>query len=185
MVKNLLPYKRDKCLFILLSRTGLIGMKIGIYGSSFDPLTNVHLWTASTVLHRAKLDKVIFLPSASNRADKQLQTGDEHRWNMIQLAIKDNSLFVADDYELSMRAGIGKQYTVYTMEYFKSKFPNDDIYFIMGADVLRDVVNQDVPTNRRWHMRDKLIRSNKFIVMARDGIDMTKVISRSPLLRNH
>jgi len=160
-------------------------MKIGIYGSSFDPLTNVHLWTASTVLHRAKLDKVIFLPSASNRADKQLQTGDEHRWNMIQLAIKDNSLFVADDYELSTRAGIGKQYTFYTMEYFKSKFPNDDIYFIMGADVLRDVDNQDVPPHRRWHMRDKLIRSNKFIVMARDGIDMTKVISRSPLLRNH
>ncbi|RBN36038.1 nicotinate (nicotinamide) nucleotide adenylyltransferase, partial [Priestia megaterium] len=24
------------------------GAKIGIYGSSFDPVTNVHLWTAST-----------------------------------------------------------------------------------------------------------------------------------------
>lgn len=28
------------------------GIKIGIYGSSFDPITNVHLWTASTVAHR-------------------------------------------------------------------------------------------------------------------------------------
>ena len=69
-------------------------MKIGIYGSSFDPITNVHFWTASTVAHRAKLDKVIFLPCASNRIDKQLQTEDEHRWNMIQLAIKDNPIFV-------------------------------------------------------------------------------------------
>ncbi len=34
--------------------------RIGIYGSSFDPITNVHLWTASTVAHRCKLDKVIF-----------------------------------------------------------------------------------------------------------------------------
>lgn len=138
-----------------------------------------------SVLHRAKLDKVIFLPSAGNRADKQLQTEDEHRWNMIQLAIQDNLLFLADDYELSMRAGIGKQYTFYTMEYFKSTFPNDEIFFIMGADVLRDIDNQDVPHYMRWRMRDKLIRSNKFIVMARDGIDMTKVISKSPLLRNH
>jgi len=168
-----------------LQKRGLIGMKIGIYGSSFDPITNVHLWTASTVLHRAKLDKVIFLPSAGNRADKLLQTEDEHRFNMIQLAIKDNPVFVADDYEISMRAGIGKQYTFYTMEYFKSKFPNDDVFFIMGADVLRDIDNQDVPVHRRWRLREKLIHSNKFIVMARDGIDMTKVISKSPLLRNH
>lgn len=160
-------------------------MKNIFYGSSFDPITNVHLWTASTVLHRAKLDKVILLPSASNRADKQLQTEDEHRWNMIQLAIKDNPVFVADDYEISLRAGIGKQYTFYTMEYFKSKFPNDDVFFIMGADVLRDIDNQDVPVHRRWRMREKLIHSNKFIVMAREGVDMTKVISKSPLLRNH
>lgn len=66
---------------------------------------------------------MIFLPSASNRADKQLQTQDEHRWHMIELAIQDNPVFVADDYEISLCAGIGKQYTFYTMEYFKSKFP--------------------------------------------------------------
>ncbi|WP_454191115.1 nicotinate (nicotinamide) nucleotide adenylyltransferase [Paenibacillus sp. Marseille-Q7038] len=160
-------------------------MKIGIYGSSFDPITNVHLWTASTVAHRAKLDKVIFLPTASNRMDKQLQTDDEHRWNMISLAIQDNPIFVADDYEISLRAGIGKQYTYYTMEYFRSTFPNDEVFFIMGADVLRDIDNQDVPVYQRWRHREKLIDSNKFIVMARDGIDMTKVISKSPFLRNY
>lgn len=160
-------------------------MKIGIYGSSFDPITNVHLWTASTVAHRAKLDRVIFLPCAGNRTDKQLQVSDTHRWEMIQIAIKDNSIFVADDYELTLRAGIGKQYTYYTMEYFKDKFPNDDIFFIMGADVLQDIDNQDIPAHKRWRLRKKLIQSNKFIVMARDGIDMTRVIAKSPLLRNY
>lgn len=159
--------------------------KIGIYGSSFDPITNVHLWTASTVAHRAKLDKIIFLPCANNRVDKQLQTKNEHRWNMLLLAIKDNPLFVADDYEISCKAGTAKQYTYYTMEYFKNKFPDDEIYFIMGADVLQDIDNQDVPVHKRWHLREKLISTNKFIVMARDGIDMTKAISKSPLLRNH
>lgn len=64
--------------------------KIGIYGSAFDPITNVHLWTASTVAHRCKLDRVIFLPSSSKRKDKKLYTEDHHRWNMIRMAIKDN-----------------------------------------------------------------------------------------------
>lgn len=54
-------------------------MRIGIHGYSFDPIMNVHLWTASTGAHKAKLDKMFFLPSASNRVDKQLQMEDEHR----------------------------------------------------------------------------------------------------------
>src|SRR5690625_7992159 len=94
-----------------LQKRGLIGMKIGIYGSSFDPITNVHLWTESTVLHRAKLDKVIFLPSAGNRADKLLQTEVDHRFSMIQLAIKDNPVFVAYAYAIYLATAIGKPNT--------------------------------------------------------------------------
>lgn len=159
--------------------------KVGIYGSSFDPITNVHLWTASTVAQRAKLDKVIFLPCASNRDDKYMQTDDEHRWNMVQLAIQDNPLFIADDYELKRRAGVAKQYTYYTLEHYKKKYPNDDIYFIMGADLLQTIDCQDMPVHKRWKHREKLIANNKFIVMSRNEIDMLKEISKSPLLRNH
>ena len=56
----------DKKIDTLLEK----GAKIGIYGSSFDPVTNVHLWTASTVAHRKKLDAIIFLPSSHKRTDK-------------------------------------------------------------------------------------------------------------------
>jgi len=52
--------------------------KIGIYGSSFDPITNIHLWTASTIAHRCKLDRVIFLPSSNQRTDKQMHISDRH-----------------------------------------------------------------------------------------------------------
>ena len=55
----------------------------------------------------------------------------------------------------------------------------------MGADLLKDIDNQDVPVHLRWKHREKLIANHKFIVMARDGIDMLKVISESPLLRNY
>ncbi|TCP31220.1 nicotinate-nucleotide adenylyltransferase [Scopulibacillus darangshiensis] len=151
--------------------------KIGIYGSSFDPVTNVHLWTASTIAHRCKLDKVIFLPCSNRRKDKDMKTEDKHRWHMLKLAIADNATFIADDYEMHQNAW--NVYTYQTMEYFKKQFPGDDLYFIMGADLLVDIGNGE------WKYSEQLIESNKFIVMARGGIDMMKTIAHSPLLRNN
>jgi nicotinate-nucleotide adenylyltransferase len=152
-------------------------MKIGIYGSSFDPVTNVHLWTASTVAHRCKLDKVIFLPCSSKRKDKQLHATDEHRWNMVNMAIEDNDLYEANDYEMKQEAW--DVYTEKTLAHFSAIYPEDEIYFIMGADLLEDI------GAGRWHNSEELVRDNRFIVMARNDIDMLKVISHSPLLRNH
>ncbi|MCM3632815.1 nicotinate (nicotinamide) nucleotide adenylyltransferase [Paenibacillus camelliae] len=150
--------------------------KIGIYGSSFDPITNVHLWTASTVAHRCKLDRVIFLPCSSKRQDKKLNVSDEHRMNMVQLAIADNEKFEVDDYEMNQ---LGWEIATYiTLRHFREKFPGDEIYFIMGADLLVDI------GEGKWQRADDLIRENKFIVMARDGINMLSAISKSPILRN-
>ncbi|OAS82067.1 MULTISPECIES: nicotinate (nicotinamide) nucleotide adenylyltransferase [Metabacillus] len=151
--------------------------KIGIYGSSFDPITNVHLWTANTIRHRCKLDKVIFLPCSSKRKDKQMQTDDSHRMNMLQLAIENNDTFIADDYEMTQNAWNISTYE--TLTYFKTKYKNDTIYFIMGADLLIDI------GKGKWGNSSNLVQENKFIVMARDGINMLKAISSSPILRNH
>lgn len=153
------------------------GMKIGIYGSSFDPVTNVHLWTASTVAHRKKLDYVIFLPSSSKRLDKQMQTQNEHRVEMVKLAIEKNSKFILDDYELGVLPG--DHYTYYTMEHFKELFPDAELYFIMGADLLVDI------GKGKWRWAEELISRNQFIVMARNGIDILGAISQSAILRNH
>lgn len=166
--------------------------RIGIYGSSFDPITNVHLWTANTVAHRAKLDMVVFLPAADihikDKADMQeerrhsLHASAEHRWNMLQLALQSlrknkRVKFVSDDYEMMSRAGIGKHYTYYTMKYFKEKYPDDEVFFIMGADLLQHLSS--------WKLGKELVEENRFIVMARDNIDMVRAIGRDPLLRNH
>lgn len=151
--------------------------KIGIYGSSFDPITNVHLWTASTIAHRCKLDTVIFLPCSHKRKDKTMKTSDEHRWNMIELAIRNNDKFRADDYEL--RQDPWKITTYETLKHFKEVYKNDDIYFIMGADLLVDI------GAGKWGQAESLVSENKFIVMAREGVNMLQVISKSAILRNN
>ncbi|WP_160031678.1 nicotinate (nicotinamide) nucleotide adenylyltransferase [Paenibacillus sp. An7] len=150
--------------------------RVGIYGSSFDPITNVHLWTASTVAHRAKLDKVIFLPCSSNRPDKKMNSSDEHRMNMVNMAIQNNPKFEADRYEMEQP---GWEISTYlTLKHYREKFPDDEIYFIMGADLLVDI------GEGKWKRAEELIQENKFIVMARDGINMLSAISKSPILRN-
>lgn len=151
--------------------------RIGIYGSSFDPITNVHLWTASTVAHRCKLDEVIFLPCSNKRKDKSMKTEDEHRWNMVGLAIEGNDKFKADDYELNQEAWNVTTYQ--TLKYFKERYPEDEIFFIMGADLLVDI------GAGKWGQSELLVRENNFIVMAREGVNMLQAISKSPVLRNN
>lgn len=150
-------------------------MRIGIYGSSFDPITNVHLWTANTVAKRKRLDKVIFLPASSKRIDKTIKTSDKHRLAMIDLAIADNRQFELNTWE--MNAPVGHHYTYFTMEHFRELYPQDELFFIMGADLLQEVSS--------WRFGEELVSSTQFIVMARDGIDMLRSIAKDPLLRNH
>ncbi|MCM2674924.1 nicotinate (nicotinamide) nucleotide adenylyltransferase [Alkalicoccobacillus plakortidis] len=160
--------------------------KVGIFGSSFDPITDSHLFLAKTLADLCNFEYVIFVPCVSSRGDgKKMKASDEDRWNMIQLAIKDNPIFKADDFEMNAKAGIGKQYTYHTMEYFKEKYPDDEHYFIMGADILAEIDNQSVQPHQRWKFREELIKNNKFVVMSRDNIDMLKEISKSPILRKY
>ncbi|MNE68970.1 nicotinic acid mononucleotide adenylyltransferase [compost metagenome] len=48
----------------------------------------------------------------------------------------------------------------------------------MGADLLLDI------GEGKWKKSEELVQENKFIVMARDGINMLSAISKSPILRN-
>lgn len=157
-------------------------MRIGLFGSSFDPFTNAHGFTAATVAQRRKLDKVIFLPSADLRRDKMMKANSEHRWSMLLLGIQNSPLnalgeplFVADRTE--MDAVAGTHYTLHTMNHFEQKYPNDELFFIMGADLL--------PNLHEWRYGKELVEKHRFIVMARGGYDMLEIIARDPLLRNN
>lgn len=157
-------------------------MRIGIFGSSFDPFTNSHGFTAWSVASRRQLDKIICIPSADIRTDKKIKASAEHRWNMLLLGIQDGPtnclgepLFEAD--RIEMDALPGRQFTYNTMNHFKEKYPNDELFFIMGADLL--------PSLHEWHYSKQLVAENRFIVMAREGYNMLEIIARDPLLRNH
>lgn len=159
-------------------------MRIGIYGSSFDPITYSHLFTAATVARRKRLDKVIFVPCSSLRHDKKMQTDDVHRLRMLQLALdtcknktnsKGDPLFEISTVE--MDALPGETYTYDTMIHLRKKYPNDELFFIMGSDLLIGMSN--------WGNAEKLVKEFNFIVMSREGYPTADLIADDPLLRNN
>ncbi|KIL43271.1 nicotinate (nicotinamide) nucleotide adenylyltransferase [Jeotgalibacillus campisalis] len=148
-------------------------MKIGVFGSAFDPITLGHMVSMEMIADRRGFDKILLIPSSNTRVDKGRQlTANHHRMKMVELAIEDNPKFVADATE--MEAAAWHSYTYFTMKALKEKFPEDDLYFVMGADNLPGLPN--------WEYGKELIENNKFVVVGREGYDMSDIIARDALL---
>ncbi|MGD7043025.1 nicotinate (nicotinamide) nucleotide adenylyltransferase [Jeotgalibacillus proteolyticus] len=148
-------------------------MKIGVFGSAFDPITLGHMVSMEMIADRRGFDKMLLIPSSDTRIDKGRQlTANHHRMKMVELAIEDNPKFVTDATE--MEAAAWHSYTYFTMKTLKAKYPDDELYFVMGADNL-----PGLPT---WEYGKELIESNRFVVMGREGFDMSDIIARDALL---
>ncbi|MCQ2510138.1 MAG: nicotinate-nucleotide adenylyltransferase [Lachnospiraceae bacterium] len=114
-----------------------MGQKIGIMGGTFDPIHIGHLILGEAAQQQFGLDKVLYMP-AGNPPHKRHREGratDEQRTEMVRLAIEDNPHF-----ELSMMEmnADGYSYTYRTLERFKAEHPENEYYFIIGADSLYD-----------------------------------------------
>ncbi|SJZ40888.1 nicotinate-nucleotide adenylyltransferase [Mycoplasmopsis verecunda] len=105
-------------------------MKIGIYGGSFDPIHKGHIKIARYVINKLGLDKLLIVPSATSPfKQKGKKASNEDRRNMVQLVLEDKMELC--DFEL--RRG-GVSYTIDTVKYLKQKYPNDELFLIIGSD---------------------------------------------------
>lgn len=111
--------------------------RIGILGGTFDPIHLGHLVLAEQAKERLKLDQVIFIPSASppHKTNRKLSSAKD-RFQMTRLALEENPSFSISDIELK-RGGLS--YTVDTLRELKKLYPNSEIYFLTGSDVLNEI----------------------------------------------
>lgn len=112
-------------------------MRIGVFGGSFDPVHYGHLLLAETCRESCQLDEVRLIPAAvSPHKTSQDRVPGAQRMEMLQLAIGGHPSISAWDIEL--RRG-GLSYTVDTLRTLRSEQPNDELFFLMGADCLHDL----------------------------------------------
>lgn len=109
----------------------------GILGGTFDPPHIGHLILAQSAFESLRLDQVIFIPtSIQPHKINKVATAGNIRYHMLQLALGDDSRFAISDIELT-REGIS--YTVDTLTLLRNKYPDDNLYLLMGSDNVVDI----------------------------------------------
>jgi nicotinate-nucleotide adenylyltransferase len=112
-------------------------MRLGIFGGTFDPVHYGHLLLAESCREQLGLESVWFLPAAvpPHKQDRELTPGTQ-RCEMLELAIGGHPTLVVSAYEIE-RGGVN--YTVDTLAHLKHQDASRELFFLMGADSLRDL----------------------------------------------
>ena len=117
-------------------------LKLGIMGGTFDPIHLGHLKVAEVAHSRFQLEKVIFVTShcPPHKSIEQI-TPVEHRYAMVELAIKDIPHFASSRIEMERSC---PSYAGDTIKAFKEHYGKEWLlYFITGVDVLPTIINWD------------------------------------------
>ncbi len=142
-------------------------MKIGFFGGSFNPPTNAHIMLAEKIINECKLDKVIFVPMGDFYPKNNLAKSKD-RFNMLKIACKDKDNMEVSDIELKSQENL---HAIDAFMLIEKNYPNDDRYFIMGADNFVNIKN--------WKESEMLINNYKFIVIEREKINLKEYIEKN------
>ena len=137
--------------------------QIAIFGGTFDPVHLGHIKAVEMVCKQfsdaaVPLTKVHWVLSARPPHKEHVSASIEHRFKMLQLALADNEIFIADDTEITRQQ---KSYTIDTVATFKQCFPQASIVVIIGGDSLVGLPE--------WHGYQELVNSVNWVVMNRPG----------------
>ncbi len=135
-------------------------MRIGIYGGSFNPVHNGHIRLARAAADEFLLDRVYLLPSRrSPHRSMSEYAPDSDRLEMVRLACRCDERLMASSYELEADR---VSYTVYTVEHFRRKFPDSELFLLVGSDMLTSFES--------WHRyKDILAMASLCAVSRYDG----------------
>ncbi|WP_440712532.1 nicotinate-nucleotide adenylyltransferase [Gordonia sp. FQ] len=139
--------------------------RIGVMGGTFDPIHNGHLVAGSEVAHRFGLDGVIFVPTGrpwqkeghEGLASRRV-TAAEHRYLMTVIATASNPHFTVSRVDIDRD---GFTYTVDTLRDLRREYPDDELFFITGADALETILT--------WQNWEEAFELANFIGVSRPG----------------
>jgi nicotinate-nucleotide adenylyltransferase len=142
-------------------------MKIGILGGTFNPVHIGHLILAEEIREKLGLNKVIFVPAflPPHKENGSIASAAA-RLAMVRMAVKTNPNFFVSDVEIKRK---GKSYTIDTVKEFNKIYPEDELYFITGSDLLNYLDD--------WKDLRNIIQIVKFVVATRPGFPLDKIPS--------
>lgn len=132
-------------------------MNIGVFGGSFDPIHYGHLLLAEQCIESANLDKVLLIPAAQSPLKSHSPIANNRsRLEMLQLAVADHPQLEISTLELD-RGDVS--YTVDTLKQLRERFPEDQLFLMIGADSLVDFA--------RWKSPEEIVKLATLLIIAR------------------
>jgi len=108
------------------------GMRVGLYGGSFNPAHDGHAHVAETALKRLGLHRVIWLVSPQNPLKSNRETATlADRMKGARAMARGPQMIISD-----AETRLGSQYTLDIIRILKRRFPGVHFVWIMGADSL-------------------------------------------------
>lgn len=140
--------------------------RIGVFGGTFNPIHNGHIYLAKSAYKHLNLDKVLVIPSGfSYQKSEEKVASKDIRANMVKLAIKDCPYLEYSDIEVRKE---GNSYTFETILELKEKYKNSILYLIIGADTLFNIES--------WKNPEILLSNCILGVMLRDDHNKSEII---------
>lgn len=139
------------------------GLRIGLFGGTFDPPHVGHLVTAVNVMHALDLDQVILMVANVPWQKEGLRTitPAQDRFAMVEAAVASTPGLVAGDTEIRMG---GPSYTVDTLRSLRqqnAEYASATFFTIVGDDAAAGV-----PT---WERFEELTELTRLVVVDRPG----------------
>jgi nicotinate-nucleotide adenylyltransferase len=135
--------------------------RVGVMGGTFDPIHHGHLVAASEVAQSFGLDEVVFVPTGQPWQKGPVSPA-EHRYLMTVIATASNPRFTVSRVDIDRP---GPTYTIDTLRDLKAQRPDDELYFISGADAIAQIVT--------WHDVDQLWELAHFVAVSRPGHELS------------
>ena len=136
------------------------GMKVGLYGGSFNPAHDGHAHVAETAKRRLGLDRVIWLVSPQNPLKARHETADlDERIAGAKALTRGLGMIVA-----GVESKLGSAYTIDTIRSLKARYPGVHFVWIMGADSLASF--------HRWKGWTQIMHEAPVAVVSRPWISL-------------
>lgn len=136
------------------------GMRVGLFGGSFNPAHEGHAHVAETARRRLGLDLVVWLVSPQNPLKSAHETAPlAARLAGAQAFARQRGMAVSD-----AETRLGSRYTIDTVRALKARFPGVDFVWIMGADSLA--------TFHRWRGWTQIMAETPVAVVSRPWISL-------------
>lgn len=152
-------------------------MKIGVYGGTFDPPHVGHLASARFAIEALDLDKLLFMPDAAppHKTLPAETAGAAGRWEMIRLAA--DGFLMPERVEASRLEmdRTGKSYTADTLAQLHAQFPEDELWLLMGSDMLLTLQN--------WYQPEQIMSLASIAAFSRRREDGGALAAHAQYLR--